>query len=69
MPIKEFSCTACGHIFEDIKKVGDDTVAPCPQCDSLKVEPMISITGGYHMNSGPSSVRPRGAGSRPKRSK
>lgn len=69
MPLYEFMCCDCGHQYEEVCSLGDD-YPPCPHCEGpTKVEKLISVTGGYQMNSGPSSVRPRGAGSRPKRSK
>lgn len=32
----------------------------CPKCGTISKR--IPGSGGYHMNSGPSSVRPKGAG-------
>ena len=31
MPIYEYECAACGHLFELIMKVGEETPA-CPAC-------------------------------------
>ena len=62
MPIREVQCGECGHIWEEILRAGDN--APnCPHCESTKTVTLISAHGGYNMNSGPSSVRPKGAGS------
>lgn len=68
MPIREYICLDCGHEQEHV--VSHDGEHPlCCHCDSNRLEKLFSITGGYKMNSGPSSVRPKGAGSRPRTSK
>lgn len=61
-PIREIQCGDCSHIFEEILRLGDPK-PPCVQCDSKKTVILPSAHGGYTMNSGPSSVRPKGAGS------
>ena len=35
MPIYEYECTACGHSFERIMKVGE-TAPACPVCGGAK---------------------------------
>jgi len=37
MPIYEYQCTACGHLFERIMKIGE-TVPKCPACGVREVE-------------------------------
>lgn len=67
MPIREFQCRDCMHIFETVvdRNSDPDVEVEC-RCGSTKVDRLISVTGGYKMNSGGSSTRPKSAGSRPK---
>ena len=44
MPIYEFRCEVCGHIFERLQKV-DDPWPPCPRCGEEKVFKLPSIFG------------------------
>ena len=37
MPIYEYHCTACGHLFERIMKVGEKDPR-CPACGVKKVQ-------------------------------
>jgi putative FmdB family regulatory protein len=37
MPIYEYQCTACGHLFEQIMK-GGETAPQCPACGVKKVK-------------------------------
>lgn len=62
MAIHDYKCEDCGKKFEEIV-FSSDIKAQCPECNSLKVKPLVSAHGGYKFQSGPSSVRPRGAGS------
>lgn len=32
MPLYEFRCEACGETFEVLRKMGDETPAPCTAC-------------------------------------
>jgi putative FmdB family regulatory protein len=67
-PIYEFKCEKCDNLFSSVQKMED----PAPVCDNCGAPTykQVSAYGGYHMNSGPSSIRPKGAGSfKVKRSK
>ncbi len=44
MPIYEYRCTACGHIFEMMQKFSDRPVKKCPECKG-KVEKLLSAPG------------------------
>lgn len=70
MPLHEFICRDCAHQFEEILRNYDpDLIVQCPQCDSTKIEKLVSLTGGYYiMGNNGASTRPRSAGA-PKRSK
>lgn len=62
MPLRDYECKACDHKFEDLQLAAD--IKPqCPECNSLDVKPLVSAHGGYSMASGPSSIRPKRAGS------
>ena len=42
MPIYEYNCSECGHRFEEIRKMSDESPAKCPKCGSEKSEKLIS---------------------------
>jgi putative FmdB family regulatory protein len=43
MPIYEFRCLACNHIFELLSLAQNDTVElQCPQCQAPEVERVLS---------------------------
>ena len=41
MPLYEYRCTKCNHVFEKIQKFSDPHVSKCPKCGA-KVEQVIS---------------------------
>ncbi len=41
MPLYEYRCTKCGHVFEKIQKFSDPHVSECPKCGA-EVEQIIS---------------------------
>lgn len=65
MPLFEFSCRACGKIFEELL-LRDETAPPaCPHCGAKETEKNISApsplkTGAFPFKPGP--VRPLGKG-------
>ena len=44
MPIYEFKCLGCGHVFEllKLKKEDEGTEMKCPKCTSPEVERVLS---------------------------
>ena len=61
MPIYEYKCRSCGHVFEDFRPASEaDTKTACPQCKKKDIERMMSAfcTGG-----GGSSGAAEGCGS------
>jgi putative FmdB family regulatory protein len=44
MPVYEYECKACGHLFEEWQKITDGPVKTCPKCKKKKVERLISQT-------------------------
>jgi putative FmdB family regulatory protein len=41
VPIYEYRCTKCGHVFEKIQKFSDPHVSECPKCGA-EVQQVIS---------------------------
>jgi len=57
MPIYDFSCQACGAVFEELL-TKDDGAACCPQCGSADTVRMVSApsplkTGAFPFKPGP----------------
>jgi len=44
MPVYEYACSACGHEFEEWRKMSDPPLLTCPKCKKKKVERLISAT-------------------------
>lgn len=64
MPIYEFQCSACGHLFDEIRTYDpDEKIISCPHGCGMTAEKMPSLIGGYQGNTGPGSTRPKKAGS------
>jgi putative FmdB family regulatory protein len=42
MPLYEYRCNACGHLFEKIQKFSDPPVEVCPNCGERTVEKLLS---------------------------
>lgn len=43
MPLYEFSCPACGRVFEDLRRVGDASPASCPDCGAASAR-IVSLS-------------------------
>ncbi len=43
MPVYEYRCNTCHHIYSELKKMGDSNCPPCPQCHSHNTEKIISL--------------------------
>ena len=65
MPMYDYRCAKCGNETTKIisLKELDKTKVNCDNCNE-EMERQFPQTGGYHMSSGPGSVRPKGAGYR-----
>ena len=51
MPIYEYKCDACGHIFDTLQKISESPLTRCPECgkDALKKlvsSPAFRLKGG-----------------------
>ncbi len=42
MPIYEYRCADCGHVFEEIQQFSDPDPDKCPSCESKEVGRLIS---------------------------
>ena len=42
MPIYEYQCTACKHVFDVLQKLSDDPLTDCPECARPKLRKLIS---------------------------
>lgn len=64
MPIREFLCNDCGHVFEELVRHPEDMPQQCNHCECTRIHMLPTAPGGYqiHGNSG-SSTRPKSAGS------
>jgi putative FmdB family regulatory protein len=63
MPIREYHCKDCDCTFENLELKESDRPEKCEKCGSGTIERKISTYGGYFMDSGPASIRPKQAGS------
>jgi putative FmdB family regulatory protein len=74
MPIYEYSCDACDHVFELLQRVGAEPPEACPDCGEPRVRKLVSSTSfvlkgggwykdGYGLNKGSSGSS--GGGSKP----
>lgn len=43
MPLYEFACKSCDHTFEELVFAGDEVT--CPECQSAKIEKLLSVPG------------------------
>jgi putative FmdB family regulatory protein len=59
MPIFEFGCLECGHVFEKLFINSDEEVdLVCPKCQSRSLERVVSRTN-YAMGVGPGGNQPK----------
>jgi putative FmdB family regulatory protein len=59
MPIFEFRCGECGHIFEKLFFHSDDKAdMSCPECRCQSVERVVSRTN-YSVGLGPGANQPK----------
>ncbi len=49
MPMYEFACSHCGHVFEKIRRLSDEGAPLCPNCGSTETQKKIS---GFAVGSG-----------------
>lgn len=63
MPLYEFSCTACGYNFSELRKMGDYEGVVCPKClsDNTKKRMSAFSSSSKGSSAGPSCA-PSGGG-------
>ncbi len=44
MPIHEYKCENCEHIFEKIQKFNDDDLTDCPECKEPKLKKLLGAS-------------------------
>jgi len=42
MPIYEYKCEACGHVFESLQKISESPLVECPKCGKEALKKLIS---------------------------
>ncbi len=42
MPIYEYQCKDCGHIFDALQKISDDALEDCPDCGKPELRKLLS---------------------------
>lgn len=42
MPIYEYKCDACGHVFESLQKISESPLVVCPECGKEALKKLIS---------------------------
>lgn len=72
MPLYDYKCAKCGHIFEVMQKISEEPLKFCPQCKG-QIKRLISPAGiifkgsGFHVND--YSKRPKTDDHKPKTEK
>ena len=42
MPIYEYACQDCGHLFDVLQKMSDDPLKECPECGQHELKKLVS---------------------------
>jgi putative FmdB family regulatory protein len=42
MPIYEYQCEACGHVFETLQRLSEDPLKECPECGKPALKKLVS---------------------------
>jgi len=42
MPIYEYQCDACGHVFENLQKISEAPLTKCPDCGADALKKLVS---------------------------
>lgn len=42
MPIYEYQCEACGHVFETLQRLSEDPLKECPECGKPALKKLLS---------------------------
>jgi putative FmdB family regulatory protein len=44
MPIYEYQCGACGHVLEQLEKIGEAPLVVCPDCNKPELQKLVSAS-------------------------
>ncbi len=62
MPIFEYACPQCNHVFEELARLSDQEAKPCPKCGSGQAVKVMSVcrasTSGRFVETSPTSFAP-----------
>jgi putative FmdB family regulatory protein len=42
MPIYEYQCEACGHVFDSLQKISEAPLTKCPDCGAEALKKLVS---------------------------
>ena len=42
MPIYEYECKGCGHVFDALQKLSEDPLTDCPACGEAQLRKLLS---------------------------
>jgi putative FmdB family regulatory protein len=42
MPIYEYQCGACGHVFDNLQKISEAPLTRCPDCGAEALKKLVS---------------------------
>ncbi len=42
MPIYEYQCEACGHVFDSLQKISESPLTKCPDCGAEALKKLLS---------------------------
>ncbi|MDH3831248.1 MAG: zinc ribbon domain-containing protein [Gammaproteobacteria bacterium] len=42
MPIYEYQCEACGHVFDSLQKISEAPLTTCPDCGAEALKKLVS---------------------------
>ncbi|MFH1387003.1 MAG: FmdB family zinc ribbon protein [bacterium] len=69
MPLYDYKCAKCGHIFEVMQKISEDPLKFCPECKG-EIKRLISAAGiifkgsGFHVTDYKKSSKPETTGNK-----
>jgi len=46
MPIYEYQCSNCGHLFDELQKMSEPPLTKCPACGQNTLQRLIGSGGG-----------------------
>ena len=44
MPIYEYECEACGHVFETLQRISEAPLTDCPSCGKPALKKLVSAS-------------------------